>query len=224
MKKIAIITVSLALLLADGALALENVKLPPPEVTGGLAINQVIQTRRSIRKYKEAPISLRDLGQLLWSAQGITDTKTGHRAAPSAVATYPLKLYAVVKEGGVTGLPAGVYLYAPKDHSLTIVKKGNFYPDVAASMHFYNSWIEKSAVVFIFTGTSTLIEKLSKDSGMLFTDLEAGMAAENLLLESVSLGLGRCTIGGFRSEKAAALLGIDKNVRLLLIVSVGRPE
>jgi len=36
--------------------------------------------------------------------------------------------------------------------------------------------------------------------------------------------LGRCTIGGFRSEKAAALLGIDKNVRLLLIVSVGKPE
>ena len=224
MKKITIIAVSLALLLAAGALALENVKLPPPEITGGMAINQAIHARRSIRNYREAPISLRDLGQLLWSAQGITDTKTGHRAAPSAVATYPLKLYAVVKEGGVTGLPAGVYLYAPKDHGLTIVKKGNFYPDVVASMHFYNSWVEKSAVVFIFTGASTLIEKMSKDSGMLFTDLEAGMAAENLLLESVSLGLGGCTIGGFKSEKAAALIGIDKNVRLLLIVSVGRPE
>ena len=224
MNKLAILTILVVLLPAVQAEALESVKLPAPEITGGMAVNQAIQARRSIRKYREAPISLRDMGQLLWSAQGITDPKTGHRAAPSAVATYPLQLYAVVKEGGVTGLPAGVYLYEPKNHGLAVVKKGNFYPDLVAAMSFFNSWVKKSAVVFIFTGSSTLIQKLSKETGLMYTDLEAGMAAENLLLESVSLGLGRCTIGGFKSEKITGLLGIDKDLRVLLIVSIGQTE
>lgn len=224
MRKVTLFAIALLVFAGAPAAALEIMKLPPPEITGGMGLHQAIQQRRSIRDYREAPISLRDVSQLLWAAQGITDAKTGHRAAPSALAAYPLNLYAVVKEGGVTGLPAGVYRYEPKEHGLAAVKKGNFYPDVVAAMSFFNNWVKKSDVVFIFTGSSTLLQKLAKETGQAYTALEAGMAAENLLLESVSLGLGRCTIGGFKSENVTRLLGIDKDLRILLIVAIGQPQ
>ncbi|MCD6210872.1 MAG: nitroreductase family protein [Methanophagales archaeon] len=51
--------------------------------------------RRSIRQYKDDPLTLAEVSQLLWSAQGITGL-WGERTAPSAGATYSLEVYIVV--------------------------------------------------------------------------------------------------------------------------------
>jgi SagB-type dehydrogenase family enzyme len=220
MKRI-IGSVLLAMLIAGETLAAESIKLPAPATSGGMAINQAIQTRRSVRSYKPDAMSLQEVSQLLWSAQGITDPKTGHRAAPSAVASYPLKLYMVVRPEGVTGLDAGVYLYEPKDHSIEVVKKGDSYAELIKDTAFFNKWMKDTDVTFIFGGKPGLLQKMG-DMGPLYMHLEAGMAAENLGLESVSLGLGRCTVGGFTEKKVAATLGIEKDVEVLLLVPVGK--
>ncbi len=47
-------------------------KLPPPRVESGFSIEKALQCRRSVRVYTPDPISLADLGQLLWAAQGVT--------------------------------------------------------------------------------------------------------------------------------------------------------
>jgi SagB-type dehydrogenase family enzyme len=210
-------------LMAGLALAAdENVKLPAPDTNAGQPFNQVVNTRRSIREFKDAPLSLQEFSQLCWSAQGITDQKTGYRAAPSAVHTYPLKLYAVVKGNGVTGLPGGVYLYEPKDHSLKIIKQGDLFAELVKGMPVFNKWVEQTDVVFVFTGTSTYISKLIPESGEMYVHIEAGMASENLLLQTVSLGLGGTAVGGFSEKKVPALLGIEKNAETLLLVPVGK--
>jgi SagB-type dehydrogenase family enzyme len=54
---------------------------------------------------------MQQVAQLLWAAQGITDSE-GRRTAPSAGALYPLEVYLVA--GNVEGLSAGVYKYEPK--------------------------------------------------------------------------------------------------------------
>ncbi|NNG14682.1 MAG: nitroreductase, partial [Gammaproteobacteria bacterium] len=87
----------------------EYISLPPTTVaTNGQPLEKLFQQRRSVRTFSKAPLSLAELGQLLWAAQGITHPK-GLRTSPSAGALYPLELYVVT--GKVEGLPPAVYRY-----------------------------------------------------------------------------------------------------------------
>jgi hypothetical protein len=83
-----------------------TIPLPVPRTTGPLSLEEAIQARRSVREYSTEPLTIPELAQLLWAAQGIT-SPSGGRAAPSAGGTYPLELYVVA--GSVTGLETGVY-------------------------------------------------------------------------------------------------------------------
>ncbi|MCI5212285.1 MAG: SagB/ThcOx family dehydrogenase, partial [Candidatus Electrothrix sp. ATG2] len=86
----------------------EDIALPPPSHSGRISLETAIQQRRSLRKYRDLPVTLADVSQLLWVAQGTTNTH-GYRTAPSAGALYPLEVYLVA--GHVTDLPVGVYKY-----------------------------------------------------------------------------------------------------------------
>jgi len=222
MKKILTGLMLITLFLSAKAYAEELIKLPEPEIKGGAPFNEVINTRRSIRDYQELPLSLKEISQLAWSAQGITEPNTGHRSAPSAVASYPLKLYLVVKENGVSDLPAGVYLYQPESHSLKVIKKGNFYPELLKAMPFFNKWVSQTNVTFIFTGSANYLTTILGETGWSYVILEAGMASENLLLSAVSMGLGACPVGGFSDKKTSNLLGIEKGAKTLLLAPVGK--
>lgn len=83
----------------------EQVALPNLRSDSATSIEQALLRRRSIRQFRNAPLALRDLGQLLWAAQGVTD-RAGFRTSPSAGALYPLEVYAVA--GNVQGIPAGL--------------------------------------------------------------------------------------------------------------------
>jgi len=103
---------------------IEFIKLPDPETTSIMSVEEAILRRRSIRDYKEEPLALQDVSQLLWAAQGITDPVRKFRAAPSAGVTYPLKVYVVVGVNGVIGLNEGLYHYDPFNHRLKHLMKG----------------------------------------------------------------------------------------------------
>ncbi|TFH59527.1 MAG: SagB/ThcOx family dehydrogenase, partial [Candidatus Zixiibacteriota bacterium] len=91
-----------------------TIKLPAPRLTSSTSVEEAISKRRSVRQYQDSALSLSELSQLLWAAQGITDTARGLRAAPSAGALYPLEVYAVV--GNVTGIAPGIYKYKYRTH------------------------------------------------------------------------------------------------------------
>lgn len=68
------------------------VKLPTPRTGGGISVEKALSERRSIRGFKNESLTLNEVSQLLWAAQGVTDDK-GHRTSPSAMASYPLEVY-----------------------------------------------------------------------------------------------------------------------------------
>jgi hypothetical protein len=87
------------------------IKLPEPLDSGEISVEEALLERRSIRNYKDEALTLAEISQLLWAAQGITDPG-GYRTAPSAGALYPLEVYVVT--GNVEGLQAGIYKYRPQ--------------------------------------------------------------------------------------------------------------
>ena len=74
--------------------------LSQPASDGEISVERAIEERRTIRAFRPDPLSMDQLSQLLWAAQGVTDERRGFRAAPSGGALYPLDVYAVVGEKG----------------------------------------------------------------------------------------------------------------------------
>jgi hypothetical protein len=73
----------------------EAVQLPDPVRDGALSLEATISARRSVREWGPESVTLDELGQLLWAAQGIT-AEWGGRSAPSAGGTYPREVHAGV--------------------------------------------------------------------------------------------------------------------------------
>ena len=71
-----------------------RIALPTPKPDGATSVEKALRERRSIRDFKRKPLSIAEVSQLLWAAQGIT-ASGGRRTAPSAGALYPLELYLV---------------------------------------------------------------------------------------------------------------------------------
>ncbi len=88
-----------------------------------MSLETALRKRRSRREYAPGPLSLAELSQLLWAAQGET-TPEGFRTAPSGGALYPLEVY--VLAGNVTNLASGIYRYAPYSHTLRQVVDGDY--------------------------------------------------------------------------------------------------
>ena len=95
-----------------------KITLPEPVVDSKFSLEKILSLRRSVRKYTEAPLSISNISQLLWAAQGITHPK-GYRTAPSAGALYPLDVYVVV--GMVNNIYPGIYHYLPSNHSISLI-------------------------------------------------------------------------------------------------------
>jgi nitroreductase len=99
------------------------VALPEVVRSGGMSLTQSLGERRSVRSYSPGPITLQEVSQLLWAAQGITEPRQGFRTAPSAGATFPLEVDLLVT--GISELPDGIYRYRPRGHRLELRLAGD---------------------------------------------------------------------------------------------------
>jgi len=198
-----------------------EITLPSPKTSDGLGINQIISARRSVRSYSPRALSLSELSQLLWSAQGITEQKTKKRSAPSAGAIYPLGLYVSVKKGGIEGLEEGIYLYLPETNTLKRLISGDFQNQLA-QIAFGQIWMARAPVIFIFTAESAQMWARYRERAWLYIHLEAGMASENLMLQAVALGMGSCAVGAFWENRLSKLLKLSPSQKPLLMVPVGK--
>jgi len=190
---------------------LATIDLPEPAVTGEMSLEEALATRRSVRSYASTPLNLSDLSQLLWAAQGITDQSSGKRTAPSAMASYPLLVYVVVKN--VANLDPGIYLYQPQGHQLLQVAEEN---PVSAAYRDMGSAVD----ILMGANYAVLTDKVGEDN-VKFVYLEGGHAAENLVLEATALGLGAVTTASFQEDQIKSVLGLGEKEGIFYVIPVG---
>ncbi|HDM91866.1 MAG TPA: SagB/ThcOx family dehydrogenase [Candidatus Korarchaeota archaeon] len=205
----------------ERAQAGERVALPQPILKGNMSVEEAIATRRSVRKYSDEPLTLQELGQLLWAAQGITDVKRGFRAAPSAGATYPLELFVVVRDGGVVGLGAGIYAYDPWAHSLSLVRAGDF-GDELADAALGQEWVRSAPACIVIVANYSRTMSVYGSRGERYVHMEAGHVGQNIYLQATALGLGTVAVGAFHDGDVAEILQTE--LAPLYIFPVGRRE
>lgn len=196
-----------------------RLRLPEPRFKGPVSVEEAILERRSVRRFRREPLTLEEVSQLLWSAQGITG-RGGYRAAPSAGALYPLELYVVA--GLVDGLESGVYHYSPEEHSLDMTFKGDVRSALSAAA-LHQEFVEEAPVSFVIAAVYDRVTRYYGERGVMYVHFEVGHAAQNLSLMAVALGLGSVPVGAFRDNAVSKVLGLSPYHHPLYILPVGKP-
>ncbi len=194
------------------------IELPRPRGDGDMSVERALKSRRSVRTFAPAALTLEEVSQLLWAAQGIRAAP--FRTAPSAGALYPLEIYVAV--GEVDGLEAGVYRYDPAAHGLHTVAAGDVRKSVANAA-YWQKWIAGGAAVLVISGVYERTTKKYGERGVRYVHMEAGHAAQNVYLQARALGLVTTVVGAFRDGRVKRLLGMRDDEQPLSIMPVGRP-
>jgi SagB-type dehydrogenase family enzyme len=206
-----------------------TIKLPSPQLKGEVSLEETILRRRSVRKYRTEPLSLSQLSQILWSAQGITGT-SGVRAAPSAGATYPLEIFVFIGKQGITAsevkqaleeLQAGIYRYEADSHSLSLHKPADLRPDLAR-VALDQEFIIEAPVVIVICALYDRTSRLYGRRGERYVHIEVGHVGENIHLQALALGLATVEVGAFHDEEVRKVLGVDEQIKPLYIMPVGK--
>lgn len=224
----------------------ETVDLPSPQPLKA-SLGSVLRSRRSVRKFGRKPLTMSDLGTLLYYADGVSgdfdfiaqsapgslpETATlGEeyvgkvRTAPSGGGLYPVSLYFLALH--VDGLPRGIYKYLPHLHKLEVIRE---LEQVEVEEYFRISGIGKNIVedkVAVSVGyVYSLFENVRKygDIGMQFAFVEAGEIAENLHLTCTAKNLAATDLGGFEKVALEQFMGLDGLTNHLIHWTlVGRP-
>ncbi len=194
-----------------GTITGETVKLPEPDYKG-ITVEEAIKNRRSVRKYSSEPLTLNELSQILWAAQGITSGNK--RSAPSAGMTYPLEVYVVV--GNVEGLEPGIYHYDPPTHSIKMTVRGDRRFDLSNAA-LGQTWVGNAPVDLVFTAVYERTTSRYGERGRMYVHMEAGHAAQNVYLQAESLGLGTVVVGSFSEEGVRQVVGLEEETPLYII-------
>jgi SagB-type dehydrogenase family enzyme len=196
----------------------ETISLPEPNHDGTVSVEHALQNRRSVRRFKNEPVSLSELSQLLWAAQGIT-TPRGFRTAPSAGALFPIEIY--VASGNVTDLPAGVYKYNYRNHTLTHSVDGDKRTELCQAA-LNQASIAKAPVVILFCAVYERVTRTYGQRGIQYIFMEIGHAAQNVCLQAVALGLGSVVIGAFRDNEVKLIANLAANEEPTYFIPVGK--
>jgi SagB-type dehydrogenase family enzyme len=188
------------------------IDLPPPVIDGSMSIEKALSERRTVRSYSDKPLSLEDISQILWAAQGITEPKRGLRTAPSAQASYLMKVY--VLTGKVADLTTGMYQYQPQGHKLVKIADGDIKTELYSSAP--QNPIKNAPAAIVITGIS------NKAKNPFWIYLEAGHIAQNICLEAISRNLGTVTMAGFKPEEVKKALKLPDNEQPVYIMPIGK--
>jgi len=197
-----------------------EITLPSPQETSQVSIEEALLKRRSVRQYKDEPLNLEEISQLLWAAQGINDSKVAGRTSPSAGATYPLEVYLTVRKADK--IKPGVYRYLPENHKLIKVSEGDVSGQLAETA-LNQMFIGQAPVSLVFSAVFERTTGRYGQRGVRYVYMEAGHASQNVYLQAQSLRLVTVVVGAFDEEEVKEILNLPQEEIPLYIMPVGKP-
>jgi nitroreductase len=196
-----------------------DISLPAPRMTGGKPLMDAIRERHSTREYSQAPLSLEDLSQVLWTAYGLTRESagtgirtTGSHAAPAAHNWQELDIFVATADG--------LYLYRPLGHRL----EGVLGEDIRyLTAHEEQPFVLDVPVVFIYVADLARMEGATDQDKGIFPWADTAVAAENVYLYCASAGLGTVVRALFARKPLAAAMGLRPDQLVTFSQPLGYP-
>lgn len=182
---------------------------------------ELLHARRSTRSFSGKAIMQRVLGTLLkacYGAQGIDETGTLHRAVPSAGGLYPLRLLLFVQN--VRGLKQGIYQYLPLRSGIVPLDEVAYPKSLQDLFRTKGIVYDTCSLVANFIGRIDWNGPKYGERGYRYLLIEAGHAAQNLILAAEAFGLKYIPVGAVDDRLMIQTLHLaeDKELPLYSIV------
>ena len=198
--------------------ASQRLVLNPAPGPAGADLWACLQERRSLRRYRDRPLSLEEITALVWATQGVTQAGPSYllRTAPSAGALYPVETYLAVHR--VSGVDQGIWHLHLPDFALELLNPGDFrraLVEACLSQQFMGT----AAVAFIWTGILNRAMSKYRERAIRYLFLDAGHICQNLMLAATALGLGCCPVGAFFDGEVEQLVQVDGHEEVALYLA-----
>jgi oxazoline/thiazoline dehydrogenase len=187
---------------------LSTVILPNPKsmVESERALLDVLNERRTVRKYDRSSLDLNSLsdflyrcskvktilkGQVLW---GLILTK---RPYPSGGARYPLEIYPVNNK--IPDIEKGIYHYDPLKHKLALISRNEGYRkklNESILQRMGTLMNREPDVVFIITAIFARTMWKYKNIGLSLIMTDLGCLYQTMYLVATEMNLAPCPLGG----------------------------
>ena len=187
------------------------INLPEPNKSGSISLEQAISSRRSRRDFLPKTLTLEQIGQLTWVAQG-QDTRSRYRTVPSAGATYPLELFIMTGDG--------LFHYLPAKHSLDKLIDQDLRAALASAA-LGQDFIKAAPLTLVFAAQFTRTTGRYGQRGIRYVYMEAGHAAQNVHLQAEALGLGSVAVGAFDDASVSKVLTLLNHLEPIYMVVIG---
>jgi len=173
---------------------------------GKMPFIEVIDKRRSRRKFTKDLISLEELSFLLWATQGVQYLIGGGnalwRTVPSGGARHPFETYVCLFQ--VDGIQPGLYRYLSIEHKLYMLRE-----DLKQPFSLNKTMVAPAPIVFIWTVIPYRTEWRYSTFSYKTIAQETGHVCQNLYLASEAIGLGTCAVGWYDQELMDEYLSVD---------------
>lgn len=209
----------------EAVFAANDIKLPKPAFTGKMSVEAAMLKKKSVRHFSKDPLTLEQVSQLLWAANGAlpVDAISGAtvKTLPSAGGIYPLEIFLLTGNDTIKGLPAGIFQYYAISNSLVQTSQGDGRLALAQAA-LSQLWIASAPAVIVIAASFNKMTAKYGNEGIKYVFMESGSSNQNLYLQAEALGLRMGTVGAFEAGSVSSAIKISAGVTPLLIVPVGK--
>jgi len=190
---------------------LTTIKLGAPEMDKGMSVIQALKERKSVRSFTDRQLTLQEVSNLLWAADGIS-REDGRRTAPSWANYQEFDIYVMRSDG--------VYVYEPKNQELIPVAAGD-YQKYAGTQ----SYVTTASINLFFVADLDKIKAgADENAKLMIANMDVGYISENVALYSTSVGMASVPRAGMKKEELVQIFKLRPEQKIILAHSVGYPQ
>ncbi len=189
-----------------------SIQLPQPQTEIGKPLMQALKLRQSQRSFDNKSLSMQEISNLLWAANGINRPESGKRTSPSARNCQEIDVYVVLKDGA--------FFYDAKQNELLTITENDIRPLCGVQ-----EFVESAPVNLIFVSDFDRIKSNdSEETKLMWTSAAAGFCIQNVYLYCASQELACVVRGLVDKTKLAGALKLKSSQRIILTQTVGYPK
>lgn len=146
------------------------IKLCQPDMARGTSLMCALANRKSTRDFKNKPLQLQDLSDLLWAAKGINRPENGGMTSSNSLAKKEVDVYACT--------PEGACLYCAEEHTLIPVTETNLIPALAGGQEY----VMNAPLVILLVADNSAFEGVPEPMKSTLAPLDTGIVSQNIAL------------------------------------------
>lgn len=210
MKSIFLSLVAACMLSGAYAQTLSPIQLKAPEKKAGLSVMETLANRHSTREFSNKNLTLQELSNLLWAANGINRPEKGMRTAPSAMNAQEVDVYVCMEEGA--------FLYDAKSNQLQPVIQ----EDLRGLVGGKQTFVKNAPVILLMVSDLSKLPGGNSEQTKLMAAIDAGIVSQNISIACSGLGLITVPRASMDKEALAQKLKLKSTQLLLMNNPVGK--